>query len=389
MSVIEALTADDKPSERAQKAEAAFQARWRKTLEICEARKAKRTGVSIKVTEPKDSPGQIGSPEPEPSPPPLTRPEYPPSVNADLTDQEIEEIFARAAEPIRIGHTVAIGGDGNDIDELLKDLAGGEEETITPNEKLGEHQIAAAEAPEVAPTAEPEPTHVIDTSPALEPERRTTRLSEIVSVTAEARSKIVSAPEKGSDASPSRIVSTERRRSPENDAKIVEKMRSFRPADVSSSPASLVIEFSSSFDRPTPMPANDNSSIPVWSLTGDLVTAVCAAVALQLDDNPAIAFTFNLTPEAIDVAKRNPKGFIDFLKRPLDQHLNRAGIALPYFFAVDIDDRGRLHIHGGFRYPLPSGSFSMERRLRRNLQRELRRLDWSREAQTASLSVTL
>jgi hypothetical protein len=95
-----------------------------------------------------------------------------------------------------------------------------------------------------------------------------------------------------------------------------------------------------------------------------LVTAVCAAAALLIEDNPAIAFSFNLTPQAIEDAKRHPAGFLDPLKRSFDQNLRRAGIELPYFFALDIDEDGRLHLHGAFRYPAPTPSPGLTDQLR-------------------------
>lgn len=98
---------------------------------------------------------------------------------------------------------------------------------------------------------------------------------------------------------------------------------------------------------PSNTPANDNL-IPTWSLVGDSVKAVAATAALQLSDKPAHAFTFNLIPEAIEAALSNPAGFLDHLKRLFDRELKRAGLDLPYWFAIDIDYDKRLHIHGAF-----------------------------------------
>jgi hypothetical protein len=92
----------------------------------------------------------------------------------------------------------------------------------------------------------------------------------------------------------------------------------------------------------------------VWDLTGDSVKAVCAAAALLIAETPAVAFTFNLTPEAIEKAKGHPAGFLDSLKRSFDKELKRAGIVLPYWFVVDTDKDGRLHIQGAVLPPQPS-----------------------------------
>jgi hypothetical protein len=76
------------------------------------------------------------------------------------------------------------------------------------------------------------------------------------------------------------------------------------------------------------------------------VKVLAATVALQTSEKPAHAFTFNLTPKAIAKATDSPTGFLDPLKRSLDLEVKRR--ALPYWFAIDLDDNGRLHIHGAF-----------------------------------------
>ncbi|THD57118.1 MAG: hypothetical protein E8A46_01875 [Bradyrhizobium sp.] len=82
------------------------------------------------------------------------------------------------------------------------------------------------------------------------------------------------------------------------------------------------------------------------------MTALTATVALQISETPAVAFTFNLTPDAIAEAMAAPTGFLDSLKRSFDLELKRAlkGAALPYWFVIDVE-HGRLHIHGAFLSP--------------------------------------
>lgn len=163
-------------------------------------------------------------------------------------------------------------------------------------------------------------------------------------------------------ASRSKNVPARERRSPANDAIIIAKMRSFRVGDDPNASASSVSTALPPLTAPTtnpsdptkvraPTPANDNL-IPVWSLTGDDMTAVAATVALQLADTPAVAFTFNLTPDAITKALDSPTGFLDSLKRSFDLELKWAlnGVALPYWFAIDVKN-GRLHIQGAFLPP--------------------------------------
>lgn len=151
----------------------------------------------------------------------------------------------------------------------------------------------------------------------------------------------------------SKNVSPRRRRTLSKDSKTLVKMRSFCPAPETAPATSLVVTPSPtstcSINTPSPSltPANDNL-IPTWSLVGDSVKAVAATAALQLSDRPAHAFAFNLVPVTIEAALANPAGFLDHLKRFFDRELKRAGLDLPYWFAIDINEFKRLHIQGAF-----------------------------------------
>jgi hypothetical protein len=158
-------------------------------------------------------------------------------------------------------------------------------------------------------------------------------------------------------ASWSKTVSTRERRSSENDVRNIAKMRSFRVGSVSGARSSLVGTALPSLTTPI--------SVPVWSLTGDTMTAVAATVALLIAEPPAVAFTFNLTPDAIATALASPTGFLDSLKRSFDLELKKVlkGVSLPYWFCIDINDDGRLHIHGAFL--APAANLPMVRRIRK------------------------
>lgn len=135
------------------------------------------------------------------------------------------------------------------------------------------------------------------------------------------------------------------RKSAFKDRKTLEKIAAFRvPAHVLAGETS-VAHLPHSIDSSVTA-SNDN--IPVWALTGDVVKAVAATAALQIADKPAYAFTFNLTTKAREKALTHPRGFLDSLKRAFDKQLARAGVRLPYWFAIDADWDGRLHIHGAF-----------------------------------------
>ncbi|WP_439374949.1 hypothetical protein [Bradyrhizobium sp. DASA03120] len=140
------------------------------------------------------------------------------------------------------------------------------------------------------------------------------------------------------------------RQSAFKDKQIIGKMRSFRvPAHMLDEETSVAHPTPS---IPAPLTAStdtakaDNDNIPVWALTGDVVKAVAATAALQIAEEPAYPFVFNLTQEAEAKALAHPRSFLESLKRSFDKQLARAGIRLPYWFAIDISDQGRLHIQG-------------------------------------------
>lgn len=145
------------------------------------------------------------------------------------------------------------------------------------------------------------------------------------------------------------------RQSALNDRRTLEKIAAFRvPAHMLARETSVAHPTPSnpiSIDTsvtPTTTPKASNDNIPVWALTGDVVKAVAATAALQIAEKPAYAFTFNLTTKAREKALTHPKGFLDPLKRSFDKQLARAGVRLPYWFCIDRDWDGRLHIHGAF-----------------------------------------
>jgi hypothetical protein len=104
-----------------------------------------------------------------------------------------------------------------------------------------------------------------------------------------------------------------------------------------------------------PLPAyikasNDNAPLPVWAHSSDRVKLTFANHALvSLGElwSDVAAFSLNLTPERIDEAQRQPKGFIDSLKRDLDRVFDRLIGEVPsYWFGAGATRDGRLHIHG-------------------------------------------
>lgn len=151
-------------------------------------------------------------------------------------------------------------------------------------------------------------------------------------------------PQKRSKKVPQRV-----RQSGFKDTKIIEKMRSFRvPAPMLGEETSVAHHTPSIAPLASPCLLHSNDNIPVWALTGDVVKAVAATAALQIAEKPAYAFTFNLTTKAREKALTHPRRFLESLKRAFDKQLSRAGFRLPYWFCIDRDWDGRLHIHGAF-----------------------------------------
>lgn len=146
------------------------------------------------------------------------------------------------------------------------------------------------------------------------------------------------------------------RRSPAKDTRILKRISAFQvPSSGVSSSVVLPTPLHTAQDLPLYAPSSDipaRSPIPVWAHTGDKVKAVFATAALLITERPAVAFTFNLTEQAIERAKSHPAGFLDSLKRSFDAELKKAfGAVFPYWFAIDLSDGGRLHIHGAFLSP--------------------------------------
>lgn len=273
------------------------------------------------------------------------------STNSSFCHRDLDAQSPRPVEscgPISQSDPNSQRASRDDLDELLANLdidalAGTEsyEEVI---EAMTADDIDGIEQMSKNVPAPPKEVSKTILHQAASPPSSAGRLENVSDSTLD-RSKNVSSPR-------SKNVSARQRRSPANDAKIIAKIRSFVPSDDPSAYGSSVgypspsLSYPSIADEP-PTPANDNL-IPVWELASDTVKVFSASVALQLLETPPVAFTFNLTPKAAAKALCQSNGFLDSLKRSFAQKLNRAGLAIPYWFAIDVDEKGRLHVHGAF-----------------------------------------
>jgi hypothetical protein len=138
------------------------------------------------------------------------------------------------------------------------------------------------------------------------------------------------------------------RRSAANDRQIIERIQNFELPTGDTLGNSLVATPNTPTNRHA-TPQSPSQTLPVWEKTSDHLKLFSASLDIMTTAESApYAFSFNLTPEAITKAKASPAGALDHLKRSLDKVLSRAGLSLPYWFALDIDREERLHIHGAF-----------------------------------------
>jgi hypothetical protein len=153
----------------------------------------------------------------------------------------------------------------------------------------------------------------------------------------------------------SKKVTRRRRRSDSRDMQTLKKIQRFRvPADMPIEP-SLVDNLAPPISTPVsvpldnPIPDNDNT-LPVWEHSLDRIKLAASTWALELSEKHPVSWTLNLTPERIDEAQRDPRGFTESLKRDLDRALQRelGGVHPLYWFSVDVTRKPdeRLHLHG-------------------------------------------
>lgn len=109
--------------------------------------------------------------------------------------------------------------------------------------------------------------------------------------------------------------------------------------------------------KSSPSLSDTFTPLPSWEFTDDRMKAVAATIALQVLER-AVSFTFNLTPERIAEGMKKPDHFLEGLKRDLDRVFKRRFGSVPlYWFSLDINRKGRLHLHGAIeadRSGLPS-----------------------------------
>jgi hypothetical protein len=153
----------------------------------------------------------------------------------------------------------------------------------------------------------------------------------------------------------SRKVTGRFRRSDANDKQTIRKLQQFEiPGASASGPPSVGI-FSPPIPPPssTPPPSrshdNDNA-LAVWENGGYRVKLLLANEALAFAWGRPVSWTLNLSPDRVEEAQRDPRGFTESFSRDLNRALKRAlGRKPPYWFSVDVANKpsDRLHLQGG------------------------------------------
>lgn len=149
------------------------------------------------------------------------------------------------------------------------------------------------------------------------------------------------------------------RTSDAHDRQIIDRIHKYVVPAATSEMPSLVEIFKPSIPTSTPpskilgviekvRAANDN--LPDWEFTrarAKLTLANEALAVLAGSGMSPVSWTLNLSPDRIEEAQRDRKGFVDNIKRDIDRALKRSLGFIPlYWFAVDVE-KGRLHLHGG------------------------------------------
>jgi hypothetical protein len=126
------------------------------------------------------------------------------------------------------------------------------------------------------------------------------------------------------------------------DSEIIKRIQQFKVFPEAPLGTPLVGDFHPSISHPL-MPANDNP-LPVWELTKGRLKLAASTWALQVSDKCPVSWTLNLTPERIDEAQRDPRGFTESLKRDLDRAFKRELGSVPLYWFYD--EVRRLHREG-------------------------------------------
>lgn len=122
-----------------------------------------------------------------------------------------------------------------------------------------------------------------------------------------------------------------------------EKAEAVKEHTPSITPTSSSTTKSTSTTKPTHRPRD----LAPWKEAGELPRLIACNRALAEMGQP-FAFSVNFDPRLIRAANENARGFLDFVRRRVTLALKRGlGRTVATWFALETDDDGRPHIHGG------------------------------------------
>lgn len=148
----------------------------------------------------------------------------------------------------------------------------------------------------------------------------------------------------------SKKVTRRRRRSNDRDAQAIKTIQESELSPDPSQYPSLVGTLQHTISTPStpqksPTPCNENVRAPAWVFTTDRAKLFAANRALA---DSAHAFTLNLGPDQLQRAVASPKGFSAYMRLAIMRALSRdLGYVPLFWFVVDVNSQGRLHLHGG------------------------------------------
>lgn len=103
-------------------------------------------------------------------------------------------------------------------------------------------------------------------------------------------------------------------------------------------------------EKGMPFGLRSGKPFPPWRDTTDWLKATYYQRALG-EAGPTYTFNVNLSQEVIDEALGRTESFMEFVQARLARHLkHRLGKPVSYWFAIEMTNTERLHLHGAFRH---------------------------------------
>jgi hypothetical protein len=113
-----------------------------------------------------------------------------------------------------------------------------------------------------------------------------------------------------------------------------------------SSSSSLTLTAKGESDDQTTAKEGKRRTVKHWDKTTDVTKLPYYNRALDSFGAP-FAFSLNLSPDVIEAANSNTRGFLDLVRRHVVRELKEMGREVPTWLMIETTDDGRPHLHGG------------------------------------------